>query len=103
MPNILSELAEPDNMSALVEAHWSEFVMEQILLSQLDHPQDGPSRRDMPSTEEAAFLLNLQLILHKLDRARTEVDVYSDVAAKAAGFWTRKKTPRWWVTFADLG
>jgi hypothetical protein len=80
MPAVLARWIDEEEISALVNAHFSEFMVEQILLD-----RNGPY--PAPEAEEFA---QLQLILHQLARARLEVDVYTEAINKALPLQTGK-------------
>jgi hypothetical protein len=57
-------------IQALVKAHWNEFMVEEIILAQRDDLE-----------READEIGQLQLVIHKLERAKLEVAYYSDAVS----------------------
>ena len=63
-----------DEMEVLVRAHWNEFLLEEVIRTQGDEVVG----------READEIGQLQLTIHKLERAKLEVAHYSDAIRKAA-------------------
>jgi hypothetical protein len=77
IPPLLAQWSEEQRISALANAYWSEVMVEQLLLQQ----------EYQSSEQEAEQLAQLQVALHKLERAKLEVAIYTDAIAKAARQW----------------
>ena len=63
-----------DEMKVLIRAHWNEFLIEEAIRTQ---GGDIIGR-------EADGIGQLQLAIHKLERAKLEVAYYSNAISKAA-------------------
>ena len=74
LPGFITQSMSEDEMKALVLAHWNEFQLEEVIRTQ---EGDVIGR-------EANEIGQLQLAIHKLERARMEVTCYSDAIRKAA-------------------
>jgi len=72
-----------DDIQALVIARWNEFLVEEIILAQ---DNDALGR-------EADDIGQLQLAIHKLERARLEVAYYSDAITKVANTMRMARRP----------
>src|SRR5215472_3403283 len=83
MPNILTKWSEDQEINALVNAYWSEFLMEQVVLSQGTQGQSSRSE----TSHDAMEFGQMQLAIQKLEHAKLEVQVYSGAIAKEAESW----------------
>jgi hypothetical protein len=72
MANVLASCLPDEDVSALVNAYWSEFILEKYL-------------GDRCLAPEASHIAQVQLTLHQLERAKLEVEVYSEAITKVIG------------------
>jgi hypothetical protein len=77
IPTLLVQSISDDALSALVNARFSEFILEQFLLG----GECGGMEREV---EEH---LQMQLILHQRARAKLEVDFCTHVINKVVPLW----------------
>lgn len=72
MANVLASCLADEDVSALVNAYWSEFILKKYL-------------GDHCLAPEAAHIAQVQLTLHQLEQAKLEVEVYSEAITKVIG------------------
>jgi pyruvate/oxaloacetate carboxyltransferase len=74
LPSFIVQSMSDDEMDALVLAHWIEFQLEEVVRT-----QEGEVIE-----REAKEYSQVQLAIHKLERARMEARCYLDAIRKAA-------------------
>ena len=74
LPGFIAQSMSDDEMDALVLAHWNEFQLEEVIRTQEGH---------VIGQEEKEYS-QVQLAIHKLERARMEARCYLDAIRKAA-------------------
>jgi hypothetical protein len=76
VPNVITKWANETELSALISAHWSEYIMEQLVLQNVN--------------DRGALALDaaeLQLVLHTLERAKLETALYAEALDKEVEFF----------------
>lgn len=77
MPHYLVERVPEDKVEALVRARWQEHQLEQHL-HQAAEPCKQTSVIEMPRTTIPLIETQVQLCRHTLERAKLEVEIYSE-------------------------